>query len=275
MYGETWGDGPPSVLVLHGWRRTHADFAGSVGPAWPEGPLPTLAPDLPGFGATPAPAVAWGSVDYAAAVARLFDAPPQRGGEGGAREERGGEGGAREERGGEGGGGEGGARRVVVVGHSLGGRIAVRLAAARPELVGALVLSGAPLVARGGRRRPPVVFRVARAMHRAHLVGDARMERARRRHGSADYRAAEGVIRDILVRLVNERYDDALAAVRCPVELVWGDDDAEAPLSVASAIVDALPDARLTVCPGAGHLTPLTAPGELRAAVERALARRT
>ena len=37
-------------------------------------------------------------------------------------------------------------------------------------------------------------------------------------------------MRDVLVRLVNERYDDALSALRCPVELVWGDDDPDAPV---------------------------------------------
>jgi pimeloyl-ACP methyl ester carboxylesterase len=165
---------------------------------------------------------------------------------------------------------------LVVVGHSLGGRVALRLAVARPDLVSALVLTGAPLVARaGGRRRPPTGFRVARALHRAHLVGDGTMERARRRHGSADYRAAEGVMRDVLVRLVNERYDDDVSRLRCPVELVWGDDDADVPTDVARALAAAIPQAHLTLCPGAGHLLPITAPTELRAAVERALARRS
>jgi len=248
LYGETWGDEPPVVAALHGWRRTHADFAASLGPAAAGGPLPCLAPDLPGFGATPAPAEPWGSVEYAVAVAHLLGGT----------------------------GGPGPPQPRVVVGHSLGGRIAVRLAAARPDLVGALVLTGAPLVARSGRRRRrPVGFRVARALHRAGVVGDERMERARQRHGSADYRAAQGVMRQVLVRLVNVNYDDAVAALRCPVELVWGDDDAEAPLDTARALERAIPQARLTVCPHAGHLLPITAPDELRAAVERALARRS
>ena len=252
LYGETWGDGPPAVVALHGWGRTHADFTSSLGPASSFGPgttpgqLSILAPDLPGFGATPVPTEPWGSAEYAVAVARLLeDAQGPQPGAG-----------------------------LVVVGHSLGGRVAVRLAAARPELVRSLVLTGAPLVPRAGRvRRPPAAYRVARAMHRAHLVGDARMDRARQRYGSADYRAAQGVMRDVLVRLVNERYDDALAALRCPVELVWGDDDADVPVESARALAAAIPQAHLTLCPGAGHLLPLTAPAELRGAVERALAR--
>ena len=249
LYGETWGEGPPVAVALHGWRRTHTDFAASLGPAAPEGPLACLAPDLPGFGATPAPPAPWGSVDYAAAVARLFE-----------------------------GNGDGDPEPpLVVVGHSLGGRIAVRLAAARPELVGALVLTGAPLLPRAGGRRkpPPAAFRAARALHRAGLVSDEQMERARNRYGSADYRAAEGVMRDVLVRLVNESYEDTLAALRCPVELVWGDDDTEAAVETARALERSIPQARLTLCPHAGHLLPLTAPAALRAAVERALARRS
>jgi pimeloyl-ACP methyl ester carboxylesterase len=163
---------------------------------------------------------------------------------------------------------------LVVVGHSLGGRIAVRLAAARPDLVRGLVLSGAPLVARSGAsRRPPAAYRAVRALHRAHLVSADRMDRARQRHGSADYRAAQGVMREVLVRLVNERYDDAVSALACPVELVWGEDDTDVPVETARALVGAIPHAQLTVCRGSGHLVPVSAPAELRSAVERALAR--
>jgi len=247
MFGERWGEGPPTVLALHGWRRTHGDFAASLGPRAEGGPLACLAPDLPGFGATPEPPAVWGSPQYAEAVAGLLDGSDGPSPEGG----------------------------VVVVGHSLGGRVAVHLAAERPELVAALVLTGAPLMPSGrGRARAPVSFRAARALHRVGLVGEARMEAARQRHGSADYRAARGRMRDILVRIVNERYEEALAALRCPVELVWGDDDGDAPLPVAEAIRAAVPGARLTVCHGAGHLTPLTVPEAVRAATERALAGR-
>jgi pimeloyl-ACP methyl ester carboxylesterase len=160
---------------------------------------------------------------------------------------------------------------VVVLGHSRGGCIAVALAAARPDLVRALVLTGAPLVRPPGpRRRSAPGFRLAKTLHRWKLVSDGRMERARHRYGSADYRAAEGIMRDVFVRMVNETYDDELTALRCPVELVWGDDDAEVPLAVAEAARATVAGATLTVSRGAGHLTPLSAPGDLRAAVDRA-----
>lgn len=246
LFGEMWGAPPPSVVALHGWRRTHSDFSGVLGPQAPGGALPSVAPDLPGFGATPDPPAAWGSEDYAEVVARLIEGIESTDGTA-----------------------TGGP--AVVLGHSLGGRIAVTLAARRPDLVGALVLTGAPIVPRPGpTSRSPARFRLLRTLHRAGLVGEHRMQQARRRYGSPDYRASEGVMRETLVRLVNETYDDALSKLRCPVELVWGQRDVEAPLSVAEGIRERVPQAKLTVCEG-GHIGPLEFPAELRAAIVRAL----
>ena len=136
----------------------------------------------------------------------------------------------------------------------------------------ALVLTGAPVARPAGpSRRPPAAFRLVRSMRRAHLVPETTLERARNRYGSPDYLAARGVMRQVLVRLLAERYDEQLSALRCGVELVWGDDDVEVPLSVAEAVASAVPGAVLTVCPGAGHLTPLSVPDSLRDAVDRAL----
>jgi len=232
LFGVVSGSGRPSVLALHGWARSSADLAATL-----DG-LDAVALDLPGFGATPPPPQPWGAAEYAAAVAAVLpelDVP------------------------------------VVVVGHSFGGRVAVHLAAAHPEAVAGLVLTGAPLVRRPGAvaKKPAPAYRLGRALHRRGLFPESRMEALRRRYGSSDYLAATGVMRGVHVKVVNETYEDQLAAVACPVELVWGGDDAEVPVAVAEAAQGLLARARLTVVPGAGHLTPITAPGALRDAVLR------
>jgi pimeloyl-ACP methyl ester carboxylesterase len=234
LFGTVHGTPPARVLALHGWARTHRDFDAVL-----HG-LDALALDLPGFGATPPPGEPWGGGDYAAAVAPVLDD---------------------------------GGEPVVVVGHSFGGRVAVHLAAARPDAVRALVLTGVPLVRPPGavRRRPALAFRLARTLHRRGLLGDDRMEALRQRYGSADYRAAEGVMRAVHVKAVNETYEEQLRALRCPVELVWGADDADVPAAVAEAAAALVADVRVTVLPGVGHLVPTSAPDLLRAAVDRAL----
>jgi len=237
LLGARHGAPPARVVALHGWRRTHTDFDTVLAG------LDAVAPDLPGFGATPPPEAAWCALDYAEAVLPVCEEGPP----------------------------------VVLLGHSFGGRVAVVLAAAHPERVAALVLTGTPLVRPPGKRAPrsPLGYRLARRLNRLGLLSDARLDARRRKAGSEDYRQAVGVMRDVLVRAIAETddgtYRRALAAVRCPVELVWGERDGAAPPAVATEAAALTGDARVTILPGVGHLTPTEAPAALRAAVERHL----
>jgi pimeloyl-ACP methyl ester carboxylesterase len=101
------------------------------------------------------------------------------------------------------------------------------------------------------------------------------MERRKRRSGSADYRAATGVMRDILVKTVNESYEPELRSMRSRVLLVWGELDREVPLSVARSLVEVIGASgappELQVLAGVGHLVPTEAPAELRQAIDSLL----
>ncbi len=236
LMGAVSGEGAPRVLLLHGWRRTSADFA-VVQQRLADDGLSSIALDLPGFGASPPPARAGGARTYAELVGGVLEEFPEP---------------------------------AVLVGHSFGGRVATVLAARQPSRVGRLVVTGAPLLRLGAPARPQRSFRALRALHHLGLLSDERMEAARRRHGSDDYRAASGVVRDVLVATVAETYEEEIDALTVPLSLVWGEDDAVVPLSVAEAVA-ARRRARggsvtLDVVPGAGHLTPLTCPERLVAA---------
>jgi pimeloyl-ACP methyl ester carboxylesterase len=239
LFGGTWGSGVPTVLALHGWRRTHADFAGVFDAEDPGAAgVDAIAVDLFGFGATPPPPEPWGTEEYARNLLPLFDEPGTL------------------------------ADQIVVVGHSFGGRVAVRLATMVPDRIERMVLSGVPLLDRSDRRvRPARAFRIARRLNRVGLIGDDRMEEMRNRYGSADYRAASGVMRDVLVTLLAERYDDALPEIGCPVELLWGEKDSEVPVEVAVRAQAMLPKATLRVLPDVGHLLPTESPFALRRSV--------
>ena len=232
LFGECYGQGTAWVLAFHGWMRSHRDFDEVL-----DG-IEAIAVDLPGFGAAPSPPEGWSTAEYADWVAPVLDEM---------------------------------APRPVVLGHSFGGRVAAQLAARHPDRIGALVLSGVPHLVADGRpgHKPPPGFRLGKALYRRGLIGQDRMEAMRRRYGSADYRAAEGVMRDVLVKAVNETYGRQLAAYPGPVDLVWGQDDDAAPVGEAAAALEACADGRLVTLPGVGHLTPRQAPAALRAAILR------
>lgn len=236
LFAERFGSGPPRVLAMHGWGRRGADFSESLGS------LDAIAVDLPGFGASPPPTVAMGASGYAELIGpalAMFDRPP------------------------------------VVVGHSFGGRVAVAREFLYPGSSSGLVLAAAPLVRASPGRGPSLAHRGLRRANRMGLVSDERMERRRRRHGSADYRAATGVMRDVLVTAVNESYEEELGSLRVPVHLLWGAQDAEVPPRVASEaarIIEGSP-VELEVLEGVGHQIPLRAAEALHRAVVQMLDR--
>jgi pimeloyl-ACP methyl ester carboxylesterase len=233
IFGESHGDGPVQVVWLHGWARTSADFAVAGALLAHEG-VASVALDLPGFGASPLPARAGGAPMYADLVEPVL--------------------------------GEIGPGPLVLVGHSFGGRVATMVAATYPQRVRALVLTGVPLVHLSGSRRSPWAYRVVRALHSRGAISDAKMESARQKYGSNDYRRATGLLRDILVASVNEDYASALARIGAPVDLVWGADDHVVPLEVARRAREIMvhsPHVELDVLAETGHLLPTERPGEL------------
>ena len=60
---------------------------------------------------------------------------------------------------------------------------------------------------------------------------------------------------------------DVLREIQAPTLLVWGDADARSPMTVARQFHAAIPDARLAVIPGAGHVSNLDAPARFNAEV--------
>jgi pimeloyl-ACP methyl ester carboxylesterase len=236
-FAERFGSGEPAVVAVHGWGSDRSEWTPVLAGLDVPG---ALAVDLPGFGATPPPATPWTTTEYADWLASiLLDLD-----------------------------------RPVLVGRSFGGRICVQLAAARPDLTRGVVLTGTPLYrSSAGTGKPQLGYRLAKSLYSNGLIGEERMERARQKYGSADYRAARGVMREVLVKAVNEAYDEqveAMAAHGVPTRLVWGDSDETAPVWMAERAVEVL-DTRPVVVSGAPHRLDGGLVPALRAAVAGAV----
>ena len=179
-----------------------------------------------------------------------------------------------------------------LVGHSLGGAVALMLAARRPRLVRRLVLvapaglmpvrwpapailaalapgwhaarrQAAPLAACSWGRRLLLAFTAADGgdltRAQARLIIDASAEA--RRTGAA------------LRTVVSADLRPQLGAGRVPLGLLWGSADWTIPVGGAAALLRARPDAQLEIVERAGHVVMLERPAEFVAALERLLAR--
>jgi pimeloyl-ACP methyl ester carboxylesterase len=241
LFGESFGEGTPRVVWLHGWARRGEDFTLAATSLAKRG-IASVALDLPGFGASPLPSHAGGARYYAELVL-----PALR---------------------------ELAVEPLVLVGHSFGGTVATAMASQHPELLQSLVLTGAPLIREATRSKSPFGYRTVRWLHAHHVVSDTRLESARQKYGSTDYKRAQGLLREILVASVNESFELELVSLTVPVVLLWGENDREVPVEVAEQAAQLIPvEHSLRVLEGVGHLLPLEASGDLSDVVAGVVAR--
>ena len=145
-----------------------------------------------------------------------------------------------------------GAERTAIFGYSMGGYVALHLAATHPGLVSAVVTLGTKLA-----WSPAAAVREV-----AQLDADAIARRVPRfaealegRHTGGGWRRVLGDTADLL-RALGDRppvTDETLAAVGCPARLAVGDRDATVTLEETRDAVRRLPRGELEVLPATPH----------------------
>lgn len=225
------GEGQP-LLLLHGWGA-------HIALVWPlaQAMIPlgyrVYALDMPGFGQTPPPPVAWTVYDYARFVVAYLDAQALE--------------------------------QVDVFGHSFGGRLGLILGSDHAARVRKMALADAAGL------KPPTPWSVALrlkvykgirdGLYRigAKTLADTLRNAYNRRYGSTDFQQVSGVMRETFVKVVNEDLRDHARRVQTPTLLFWGDQDQDTPLSQGQMLEKLIPDAGLIVHKGAGHYSYLDA----------------
>lgn len=233
------GAGKP-VLLLHGWGADSSGFKSLEARLAPNFRVVSL--DLPGFGGSAAPSDAWSLRDYVELTKEFMAAL--------------------------------GLAEPAILGHSFGGRIAICLGA--EGLASKLILANSAGVR--PRRGAAYYLRVYAYKLAKRLLNLAPaqlrpilLEKLQRRFGSSDYRNAAPILRQILVKVVNEDLSDLLPSIRVPTLLIWGDRDETTPLEQAKTMERKIPDAGLAVLQGAGHYCFLDKPTEFNLVAEHFL----
>jgi esterase len=246
-----WGGVGPPIVLLHGLRDQAHEWDPSAPALTPLGRV--LAFDQRGHGESDIPADGFAPGDFAADLAAFCAAL--------------------------------GLDRPVVVGHSLGGRVAYHFAAAYPDRLRALVLVDIGASAAPETTPAAVALIEATAGPFANpddalraLLGGRLLPNA----GTAHYlrhnlrQSADGLWRwkyDLgaaiaAVRAGSERDTwDVVSRIRVPTLLVRGGRSDVLSAADAARMRDTIPDATLVELPGVGHLIPLAKPRELAATI--------
>ena len=152
---------------------------------------------------------------------------------------------------------------VHVVGHSMGGQLAIRLAAERPDLVRSLVLVNAAGMPFRLDPRPHV-----RAVPKP-PYGGAGIARVL----VPDFlRAGPASVAVAGARVMRADLRDLMHLVRIPTLLVWGENDPLVPLVYGEAMQQEIAGSRLVVIPNAAHVAMWDRPREFNHTVLEFLA---
>ena len=198
------------VVLLHGWGQ-NIEMMTPLGNLLKDNHRVTIV-DLPGFGLSEEPLYAYNVYDYVDLLEELF------------RELK--------------------IKKPSLIGHSFGGRLSIIYASKND--VERLVLFGSPCVRHEHKSLKQSVFKALKKVKFLAPVS----ELAKKFIGSTDYKNAKGVMREVLVKTVNEDLSECAKRIKCPTLLIWGENDEAVPLNEAKELESLLFDGALIVLPG-------------------------
>lgn len=155
---------------------------------------------------------------------------------------------------------------AIFIGHSFGGRVAIKLAVRAPQLVVSLVLTGAP-----GYSSAPwyklwtaiVVAKLGKLLFATPFLLPAQ-DAIRSFYyliiGVKDYTKANPIMRVTFKNVVSESLQQPMKQITSPTLLVWGKQDQLVPVLVAKRMLKTIASSSLVLIPFTDHGVPFREP---------------
>ena len=227
-FAEGSPDSETALVMLHGWGSNIELFKNCAAPI--SAKYFVTAPDMPGFGGTPEPPAAWNVDDYTDFVIEYIKAL--------------------------------GLKRVILLGHSFGGRVIIKLVNRKdlPFTVEKLILVDSAGIRPEKTEQQLKKEKVMKLGKKLLSASPRLIEKMQSMVGSADYKAASPLMREVLINVVNEDLSHLLPHITQETLLVWGTADTATPVSDAEKMEQLIPNAGLARIEGAGHYSFLENP---------------
>ncbi len=221
------GNSDNKILLLHGWGCNKEIFNNLINNLSQY--MEVYAIDFPGFGKSDEPKEAWGVDEYTDLVVKFINAMN--------------------------------INEISLLGHSFGGRVIIKLAN-RENLN--FKIKKIVLVDAAGIKHTPRVTRKQKFYKKVFpiikKISPKLLNYIKTKVGSADYRNATPMMRDILVKTVNEDLKDLIPNIKQPTLLIWGTEDTATPYEDAIFMNQNIKDSGIVKIDGAGHFSFLEQP---------------
>jgi pimeloyl-ACP methyl ester carboxylesterase len=220
----------PVVFILHGWGAS-ADSWIRVGRSIAQQGFRVIIPDLPGFGKSAKPQKVWNLDDYCNFVTSFIDVL--------------------------------GYKKVILIGHSFGGRIAIKLATKNPQRIEKLILVSAAGIRPKKRFKDYVAVFLARASKPFSGLPGFNLVRKlfyKKFLKKTDYFRAKGIMKEVFKKVIREDLEPFLKKIEPKTLIVWGSEDKITPLADGLKMKKEIKGSELTILKGVEHALNLKAP---------------
>ena len=240
---KTTGTGDKTVVILQGWG-TDLGVYDSVAGVIDGSKYRVIQFDFPGFGGSDEPKEPWDVDGFADFFCRFMEVMQ--------------------------------VKQATLIGHSYGGRVIIKLAARESipfEITNIILIDSAGVLpvrttAQKWKIRKYKILKKFLNMKLIYAMFPEVIDDWRSRQGSADYRNATPMMRQCMVKAVNEDLTELLPKIRQEVLLIWGDQDTATPIRDAHIMEEKIPNCGLAVIPGTGHFSFLEKPAQFRGIME-------
>jgi len=226
----------PAILILHGWGGSSTSWI-RVSKILANRGYKVFVPDFPGFGKSKTPLESWDVSDYVEWLADFVKSQNLD--------------------------------KFFILGHSFGGRVAIKFVIKYPEKIKALILCNS-----GGIKHKPsfktrIIFQLS---HIGNIIfspspltrfkdGAQNIFYLFLRH--RDYVKANGVMRESIKKVIEEDLQPYLSEIKLKTLIIWGEKDKMVPIKDAHIFKENISNSQLEVLLQNGHSPHLETPKKL------------
>lgn len=158
--------------------------------------------------------------------------------------------------------------KLSILGHSFGGRVIIKLSNRENlpfELSKLILVDSAGILPKKSDKLSfkTRIYKSCKVLLSNKIISSMfpnALENLKKKFGSEDYKNAVPVMRDTLVKVVNEDLQPLLKNIKQPTLLIWGDKDEQTPFEDAKIMEELIPNSGIVKVEGAGHYSFLEQP---------------